>query len=85
MFAIDYLEKINNDPGNTFFKSNLAQLGIFGFSFGGAVSANTLVFDKRVKAGVNLDGFYYGENYAKGFEQPVNRDTVTTCFAGEGY
>lgn len=28
------------------------------------------MLDKRIKAGVNLDGFYYGRNYDKGFTQP---------------
>jgi predicted dienelactone hydrolase len=71
VFAINYLEKLNKQDGNIFTgKLNMNELGIFGFSFGGAVSTNTLVLDKRIKAGVNLDGFYYGENYSKGFEQP---------------
>ena len=69
--AINYLEKINDDPHNFFYgKLKVDKIGILGFSFGGAVSANTLVLDKRIKAGVNLDGFYYGRNYGKGFEQP---------------
>ncbi|HJS54636.1 MAG TPA: hypothetical protein VJ765_08840, partial [Chitinophagaceae bacterium] len=71
VFTINYLEKLNEQQGNTFSgRLNMKELGVFGFSFGGAVSTNTLVLDKRIKAGVNLDGFYYGENYSKGFEQP---------------
>jgi predicted dienelactone hydrolase len=71
MFAISYIEKINQDPGNFFYrKLDTARIGILGFSFGGCVSTNTLVLDKRIKAGVNLDGFYYGNNYEKGFQQP---------------
>ena len=71
VFAINYLEKLNGQGGNIFSgKLNMNELGVFGFSFGGAVSTNTLVLDKRIKAGVNLDGFYYGENYSKGFDQP---------------
>jgi predicted dienelactone hydrolase len=71
IFTIDQLEKMNREPGNFFYeKLNLDKIGILGFSFGGAVSTNTLVFDKRIKAGVNLDGFYYGGNFAKGFQQP---------------
>lgn len=71
VFVINQLEKLNQQPGTMFSgKLNMKELGVFGFSFGGAVSTNTLVLDKRIKAGVNLDGFYYGENYSKGFEQP---------------
>lgn len=71
MFVIDQLEIMNKDQDSFFHgRLDLEQLGIMGFSFGGAVSTNTLVFDKRIKAGVNLDGFYYGSNHNKGFEQP---------------
>jgi predicted dienelactone hydrolase len=71
IFTIDQLEKINQDTGNFFYqKLDLSETGVLGFSFGGAVSTNTLVFDKRIKAGVNLDGFYYGGNYSRGFQQP---------------
>lgn len=71
MFAIDCIEKMNQDGHSVFSgKLDLDNIGILGFSFGGAVSTNTLTLDKRIKAGVNLDGFYYGENYLKGFEQP---------------
>ncbi len=71
IFVIDCLEKINRDANNVFYgKLDLERLGVFGHSFGGAVSTNTLVLDKRIKAGVNLDGFYFGNNYTRGFEQP---------------
>ena len=71
MFAIDCVEKINQEEGNVFFgKLDLAHIGILGFSFGGAVATNTLVLDNRIKAGLNLDGFYYGHHFADGFDQP---------------
>lgn len=71
VFALDCIEKFNQ-PGNTVFsgKLDLEHIGILGFSFGGAVSTNTLVLDKRIKAGINLDGFYYGTHYETGFDQP---------------
>lgn len=46
------------------------KVGVFGHSFGGATSAHTLTVDPRFKAGINLDGFYFGEGYKTGFEQP---------------
>ena len=71
VFVINCLEKLNQQRDSMFYsKLNMDELGVFGFSFGGAVSTNTLVLDKRIKAGVNIDGFYYGENYTSGFEQP---------------
>jgi len=71
VFVINLAEKINSTPGNFFYgKLNTEKTGILGFSFGGAVSTNTLTLEKRIKAGINLDGFYYGHNYEKGFTQP---------------
>lgn len=49
---------------------NLKKVGVFGHSFGGATSAATLTEDNRFLAGINMDGFYFGEAYKKGFEQP---------------
>lgn len=49
---------------------NLEKVGVFGHSFGGATSAATLTEDERFLAGINMDGFYFGEAYKKGFEQP---------------
>ena len=46
--TLDFLEKINRDPGNPFFeKMDLGRIGILGYSFGGATATNTLVVDKR--------------------------------------
>lgn len=49
---------------------DLERVGVFGHSFGGATSAATLTADPRFKAGINMDGFYFGEAYRAGFEQP---------------
>lgn len=69
-FVFDQLEKMNKDSLDFFYaKLDLKNVGLLGFSFGGCVVANTLTLDKRIKAGVNLDGFYYGENYKRGFNQ----------------
>lgn len=49
---------------------DFSKIGVFGHSFGGATSANTLTRDSRFKAGINLDGFYFGEGHLTGFHQP---------------
>ncbi|MCB9292111.1 MAG: prolyl oligopeptidase family serine peptidase [Lewinellaceae bacterium] len=49
---------------------DLEQAGVFGHSFGGATSAATLTLDTRFRAGINMDGFYFGEAHKTGFEQP---------------
>ena len=70
-FVLDQLEQLQQG-GNYFLadQMNLKQVGVFGHSFGGATSATTLVYDKRFKAGINMDGFYFGNAYKIGFEQP---------------
>jgi dienelactone hydrolase len=35
---------------------DLRKLGMFGFSLGGYASANTMLADERVTAGIDLDG-----------------------------
>lgn len=49
---------------------DLERAGLFGHSFGGATSAATLTVDQRFRAGINMDGFYFGEAYRTGFDQP---------------
>ncbi len=49
---------------------DLSAIGVFGHSFGGATSANTLIRDSRFRAGINLDGFYFGQGHLTGFQQP---------------
>ncbi|CAN5716291.1 hypothetical protein BH09VER1_BH09VER1_34230 [soil metagenome] len=45
-------------------------IGIFGFSFGGAVAAEACRRDPRLKAGANLDGTLFGEAARAGAPQP---------------
>jgi dienelactone hydrolase len=45
-------------------------VGIFGFSFGGAVAAEAGVMDKRIAAAANLDGWLFGRAAAGALEKP---------------
>jgi predicted dienelactone hydrolase len=57
-FLIDKLPELN---GTLFSGSlNLDQIGVMGFSKGGATAGEVCVTDTRVKAGLNMDGFMYG-------------------------
>ena len=62
-FVLDYLfyEKENNNSNVLVQKMNLDKIGTFGQSFGGAVSGQLCLRDFRVNAGVNLDGFQFGD------------------------
>lgn len=49
---------------------DLARVGMFGFSLGGATAAATMLADPRVKAGADLDGSIYGRVIRKGLRRP---------------
>lgn len=70
-FVLDQIEALSRNNQLSFSGLlNLNQVGVFGHSFGGATAAANLTKDKRFKAGINLDGFYFGNAYKSGFEQP---------------
>ncbi|MEO6846069.1 MAG: dienelactone hydrolase family protein [Chthoniobacterales bacterium] len=54
------------------FKSrlNLQEVGVMGYSFGGAVSAEALTREPRLRAGVNFDGALFGNAAQQGAKQP---------------
>ncbi|WP_051217121.1 alpha/beta hydrolase family protein [Paenibacillus assamensis] len=61
-FVLDRLEQLaqkNKDP--IWKQLDLKRIGMLGHSFGGAASAQVMLADKRVKAGVNMDGSFYGK------------------------
>lgn len=49
---------------------DLARAGVFGFSFGGAVAAESCRKDSRFRACMNLDGSLIGEAADEGIDQP---------------
>lgn len=70
-FVLDEIERLSRAGQFPFGPSiDLEQAGAFGHSFGGATSAATLTVDQRFRAGINMDGFYFGDAYKTGFEQP---------------
>ncbi|GAK08111.1 alpha/beta fold hydrolase [Geomicrobium sp. JCM 19038] len=50
--------------------ADLSRVGYIGHSFGGATAVHTLAVDDRFTAGVNMDGFPYGEAHVFGVDQP---------------
>lgn len=57
-FVVDALESRQNDD---FFKQfDLNKLAALGHSFGGSVVGQTLAYDNRFKAGINMDGAQWG-------------------------
>ena len=49
---------------------NLSEVGMFGWSLGGAASAQAMHDDPRVKAAINLDGTFWGSSGTDGVTRP---------------
>ena len=71
-FILDQLERLNTAPPNTIFtgRLDLQAVGLFGHSFGGATAAEVCHLDTRCKAGIDLDGYPYGDVIKTGLKQP---------------
>lgn len=70
-FTIDELNMIQTDDqyGRLSGKLNMDKIGMLGHSMGGALTAQVMRLEPRIKAGVNMDGFPYGEPI-DGLQQP---------------
>lgn len=82
IFVLDQLEQLNTKDPNGILKGkiNLARAGMFGHSFGGAATAQTLLADLRFKAGMNMDGTLFGKGDLKdGLKQPFLMMNVKTA------
>ncbi|WP_139997517.1 alpha/beta hydrolase family protein [Paenibacillus paridis] len=71
-FVLDTITEWNTKDPNGLFegKLDLERVGIFGHSYGGATTAEALAQDKRFKAGVSLEGGFWGEVAHTGLQQP---------------
>lgn len=71
IFVMNQLDKLNTAPGNMFSGHlDLARLGVFGHSFGGATAAQVCHMDARCKAGIDLDGTLFGNVVQAGLAKP---------------
>ncbi|MEK3877080.1 alpha/beta hydrolase family protein [Paenibacillus sp. FSL M7-0420] len=71
-FVLDTLTAWNTQDPNGLFQGrlDLSRAGIFGHSYGGATTAEALAQDKRFKAGVSLEGGFWGKVAHEGLTQP---------------
>ncbi|MEK4007542.1 alpha/beta hydrolase family protein [Paenibacillus sp. FSL H3-0333] len=71
-FVLDTLTAWNTQDPNGLFQArlDLSRAGIFGHSYGGATTAEALAQDKRFKAGVSLEGGFWGKVAHEGLTQP---------------
>ncbi len=68
--TLDALTEINADDEVLAGLFNLEQVGMFGHSFGGAVSAQVANDDRRVVAAINMDGSMWGSAAEEGVSDP---------------
>ncbi|BBH23441.1 carboxylic ester hydrolase [Paenibacillus baekrokdamisoli] len=71
-FVLDIITQWNTKDPNGLFegKLDLDHVGIFGHSYGGATTAEALAQDKRFKAGLSLEGGFWGSVAHTGLQQP---------------
>jgi len=82
-FVLDMLEAINEDPANVFYgRLDLARIGLFGHSFGGATAAAVCKADPRCRAGADLDGALFDGQKDGVLQVPFMVFTHDECGAG---
>lgn len=71
-FALDRLEQLNSSDSSSRFTGRLdmARVGVFGHSLGGATAAQFCHGDSRCKAGIDIDGAPHGSVVQAGIHQP---------------
>jgi predicted dienelactone hydrolase len=71
-FVIDRITALNDSTEDRFFdKLDLDNVGMFGWSFGGAASIQASRDDARVKAAVDMDGTLFGNVAERGTSRPI--------------
>ncbi len=70
-FVLNQLELLNTNASSDFAgRLDFTRVGVLGMSFGGANAAQTCRLDSRCKAGINMDGFQYGDVVEAGLDRP---------------
>jgi predicted dienelactone hydrolase len=71
-FVLDSLTRLNMDSASDYFgRLNTEDVGAFGHSFGGAVAMEACQSDPRVRAALNMDGWFFGKVAQYGLDKPL--------------
>jgi dienelactone hydrolase len=83
-FVLNELERINSkDPQELLTgRLDLRQIGIFGHSLGGDTAIEAMKSDRRLKAGINMDGGSYGSLFASGNSDGLDRPFMVMSHDG---
>ncbi|MCX5925195.1 MAG: alpha/beta fold hydrolase [Candidatus Dependentiae bacterium] len=69
--ALDHIARLSVDKTSLFYnRIDMNAIGMFGHSYGGAVTTQLCRIDSRIKAGVSLDGSPLGVNPIEPFNKP---------------
>jgi dienelactone hydrolase len=68
--VLEKIKTINNEDKNIHGIFDLDRIGIFGHSLGGATAGQMCFGKTEIKAGINLDGFQFGDLYENKLEVP---------------
>jgi predicted dienelactone hydrolase len=72
VFVLNQLDKLSNtDEKPWSARLDMDRVGMFGWSFGGALALEMTYQDERVLAGINHDGGQWGDIIEKGSSRPV--------------
>ncbi|MCX6204775.1 MAG: hypothetical protein NTZ19_00800 [Bacteroidetes bacterium] len=71
-FVLDSLNKLSNisPQDSLYYRMDFSKIGTLGQSVGGAVSGQLCYVDNRIKAGINLDCFQFGDIYGNEMKKP---------------
>jgi predicted dienelactone hydrolase len=71
-FVLDEMERWNRPDSTELLagRMDLTRVGIFGHSFGGSLAASLCLAEPRVVAGINMDGWMFGDAEKKGVAKP---------------
>jgi predicted dienelactone hydrolase len=71
-YTLDKIEELNKTAGQMFYQQlDVANIGMFGWSFGGAESVEMSIDDARVKAVIDQDGQLFGNGRKQGTARPL--------------
>jgi predicted dienelactone hydrolase len=82
-FVLDELTRHATSPSGLLSGGiDLGKIGALGHSFGGATAAETMLADRRIRAGADLDGKIWGKVASRGLDRPF-MVVIGDTFGGE--
>jgi predicted dienelactone hydrolase len=72
LYVLDALGELSRDPASDYFERlDTENSGVFGHSFGGAAAMESCRKDPRIRAAINMDGWFFGDVAHYGLAKPL--------------